>query len=764
MQIIGIYLEKCDKKINKNLRENQWYPFGNFENCHEIISNSIVKDIDKFEQLKSTLKENNEFNNKLYSLTDFSSGKNDISVNINCIVGKNGSGKTSLLSIIYRIINNLSCEIKSHLNKYNADYHPVWAAGFDAELYYEMNDSIYCIRVSNNEKYRAIGEKEEYKQQIKLDDSDKIRSIQLLQVVDNRVKDIITVEKEKLKDSKDNFDDLFLKFIGKNVFYTVGTNYSLYSNSVVTDEWDDNEEKWLSNIYHKNDGYFTPVVLVPYKSEWTTINTKKELSLAKERISTISLLVYSQTGEDFIENLTPDSINYELIEKKIYDGKEYSFAEYIHKKTINTIDDYYDNLEKENPIDVYNKKNIMARNPSLLDELEDVIKSIWYTEYFPNKTKYITIINDNKLIKEDTLAYLTYKTIKICLYYDVYKNEFPGENDKDIFKTFIRKPEECKKIIRNIINNLFTKQFPLNFTNLKIKQCITFLGNISLYLKKYSKSISASQFTEEVLKNKPVEDLTYDYIFENLPPAYFNKQVYFRKKNDAANSSENKKVRISSMSSGESQLLNSMSYAIYHIKNAISSTIKYNNINLIFDEAELYYHPEYQRVFSKELLGIIRRSNLAGVAGINITIVTHSPFILSDIPNENLLCLKDGKPDNNVLSKTLGANFYDLLENQFFMESSIGSVTEKIVNKIIDDFNIINDEYISDDLKNKIREEYKNKANAETKFYEDFVNKLSDQYLKMTLNNMIGIIKEESFVDRRIKELNDKISELEGKK
>lgn len=778
MQIIGVYLEKCDNGLIKNLHKDQWYPFGNFENCHKIISDTIVKDIKKFSQLKSVLKENQDFNKRLYSLTDIASCNQNIPININCIVGKNGSGKTSLLTIIYRIINNLSCEIKSHLTKYNADYHPIWATGFNAELYYEMHSSIYCIKVSNNETYRTVDDKEDYAKQVALDQPELTRLVKLLQIKDNHydVKDVISFEKEnfkKLNIKNEEFDDYFLKVIGDNLFYTVGTNYSLYSNSVVTDKWDENEEKWLGNIYHKNDGYFTPVVLVPYKSEWTTIDTKKELCLAKERISTLSLLTYAQTGGNFIENLVPVSINYELIEKN--KTKKINYLNEINRKSLRIINEYYVNLEKNNPLDIYEGKQLIGQNIPLLKELRNIIRGIWEKKYFDKDEikKYKESLKKQdqnqrllKNITKRTLAYLTYKTIKICLYYDVYKNEFPEEFDKDIFKTFIEKPKDCKNIIEAIIANLFTEKFPLNFSNLKIKQCITFLDNLKFYLGDSLDEVTVDAFNEkfcndENMKHKN-EALTYDYIFENLPPAYFNKQIYFRKKNEDSNNDNKEKITISSMSSGESQLLNSMSYAVYHIKNAIASNIKYNSINLIFDEAELYYHPEYQRVFIKDLLGIIGRSNLEGVEGINITIVTHSPFILSDIPNENLLCLKDGKTDNNVLSKTLGANFYDLLKNQFFMESSIGSVTEKFVNKIIDDFNIINDENISNERKNIIREEYKNKYNKQIQFYEDFVNKLSDQYLRMTLKNMIGIIKEESFVNRRINELNEKISELKG--
>lgn len=61
------------------------------------------------------------------------------------------------------------------------------------------------------------------------------------------------------------------------------------------------------------------------------------------------------------------------------------------------------------------------------------------------------------------------------------------------------------------------------------------------------------------------------------------------------------------MSSGERQMLYSLSYVLYHIKNIQSvkedeNRVGYHNICLIFDEVELYYHPDYQRRFLGMLL------------------------------------------------------------------------------------------------------------------------------------------------------------------
>lgn len=760
VQLIGVYIIDCNEKIKKNLKSG-WYPFGHFNDCHDIFNADGVANSEKYKKLQDSITKNQNFCNGLYSANC------NIPITINCIVGKNGSGKSSLVGIIYRIINNLSCRIKKHLKTYNSDYNPTWASGFNAELYYELDGEIYCIAVQNSDDFN-------------------IRTSGIPEDCDDKVC-LLSKNGDVFKAFYDN-EDRLLEKIGEHFFYTIGTNYSLYSNSVVMDDWDEEEEQWLGNIFHKNDGYFTPVVLVPYKSEGATIDTKKELSLAKERVSTLSLLIYAQTGKDFIENLVPDRISYELIPTYIKndEGKEIGYENKISNKLIRTIDEYYENHEKENPLDTIENNKVIGKDISSLNELQNYIKSICEMKYFSNEVEYRNIIKDENLfktIKDNTLVYLSYKIIKICLYYDVYKNEFPEEFGKDVLRVFRNDCERCKNVIKNIIENLFTENFPLNFTNLKIKQCIAFLDNLDFYMgknvrvkqsgKTYKISVPKDflTFLGEKENYPGKQGLTYDYVFENLLPPYFKKQFYFKKKN-ASEDSNNTNITISSLSSGESQLLNSMSYSVYHIKNALSSKIKYKNINLVFDEAELYYHPEYQRAFIKDLLGLIGRSNLAEVKGINITIITHSPFILSDIPNKNILCLKDGNPDIGTLSRTLGANFYDLLKNQFFMDSSIGAVTESIVNEILMDYNKIqcdDKNLITEVDKENIREKYRiindnsmivDKTNN---FYSLFTDYLADDYLKKTLKNLIGIIQGESFIDRRRKELEEKLSALEAR-
>lgn len=93
-------------------------------------------------------------------------------------------------------------------------------------------------------------------------------------------------------------------------------------------------------------------------------------------------------------------------------------------------------------------------------------------------------------------------------------------------------------------------------------------------------------------------------------------------------------------SSGEKQKLYSIHSVIYHLRNLKSvqeliidendpneKMIYYKNVNIIFDEIELYSHPDFQRTFLNDLLKAIN-SVYQRYDNLNILFITHSPFIL----------------------------------------------------------------------------------------------------------------------------------------
>lgn len=63
--------------------------------------------------------------------------------------------------------------------------------------------------------------------------------------------------------------------------------------------------------------------------------------------------------------------------------------------------------------------------------------------------------------------------------------------------------------------------------------------------------------------------------------------------------------------------------------------------------------------------------------------VTHSPFVLSDMMTQNTLYLKNGQVQK-VNAQTFGANYYEMLNKSFFFDkSAIGTIASEVIGNMI---------------------------------------------------------------------------------
>ena len=242
---------------------------------------------------------------------------------------------------------------------------------------------------------------------------------------------------------------------------------------------------------------------------------------------------------------------------------------------------------------------------------------------------------------------------------------------------------------------------------------------------------------------------TEDFI-EILPPPIFDTEIFLE---DEKNS---ELIKLNDLSSGEQQLIHSISSITYHLNNinSVNGTkiIKYEYVNLIFDEIELYFHPEFQRKLVNYLLEQIKNINLS-LKGINILFITHSPFILSDIPKQNVLFLnvnektKKSTPQEYEGDNTFAENIYDLLKHSFFLNDFIGDFAK---NK----FKSLGDFLTS----NKKKNEDWNEENI-----LNFINIIGDPLIRESFRSLykekFGINEEST----KIKELEKEIERLNKK-
>lgn len=144
------------------------------------------------------------------------------------------------------------------------------------------------------------------------------------------------------------------------------------------------------------------------------------------------------------------------------------------------------------------------------------------------------------------------------------------------------------------------------------------------------------------------------------------------------------------MSSGEKAYLNLFSrfnYARELILDGLDDTTYHNNaqlpdiIYILIDEGEIGFHLQWQKEYISKLHNVLPEILKFEGHDVKLQLIftTHSPISLSDMPNDRVIYLKDGK----VLKerrKTFGANISDLFADSFFFSN--GLIGDFAINRI----------------------------------------------------------------------------------
>lgn len=595
-------------------------------------------------------------------------------INVEAIVGVNGSGKSSLFEIIYRVINNLSCLLNRGKRRKTAD-DLYYVKDLYAELYYVVNGQL--ARIS------CLGDKAEFQM-------GKEASVTLTAVKDG----MVSSEKVFMAD--------FVKWAKENFFYTIVTNYSLQAFNandykrerclILKDGLDDTMAEtqaeghvWMDSLFHKNDGYMTPIVLNPYRDEGV-FDLNKEHHLTLYRLSAI--LIYAQVHDrPFMENYALDDILYTFdsssLEKKYIEK---------HRMEFNVYDGF-----KFSPLQHNDIGTEILKCYGVMDGL-----------------------NFDDALQKTAAMYLIYKTFAIANSYPAYE-EFSSLGELDKFTQGVE--PDTMELIYKLVKTIKRDK---SHISLKIRQTLHFLNALKNGAIKSQKiltrKISHREYFLCVDEGKDLRSMRD--IQEYLPPSFFQIEILMNRFENGERVNDTP-IPIEQMSAGERQYLYTFSTYIYHVLNLLSiqesHRVRYRNINLILDEVEICFHPEFQRRFVYELLGYIKRLFMNRNASFNILIATHSPFILSDIPQSNILYLEDGKmvmPEG--IKNPFAANICDILYQSFFLKQGfVGEFARKKIKHIIE--RLLPGDYFLDD------------SEAE---YHLLMELIGDPFLKMQLQQL----------------------------
>jgi len=149
---------------------------------------------------------------------------------------------------------------------------------------------------------------------------------------------------------------------------------------------------------------------------------------------------------------------------------------------------------------------------------------------------------------------------------------------------------------------------------------------------------------------------------------------------------ENNIIDFLKLSSGEKTLLSyfaNISAKINEVieiqsKDSVFKYIKERTFMILIDEVELHLHPEWQRNFVKYMNDFFNYP-VEQKINLQFVIATHSPFIVTDIFEENIIYL--GENGENEFN-TFGGNIFDIFKNDFYVTNTIGAFSESIIKEI----------------------------------------------------------------------------------
>jgi len=589
------------------------------------------------------------------------------SINVNAVVGNNGSGKTTFLEIIFNNLVNGKEGIKSEaifvfsataniheINKIKVYYNYISEDSQQSKHLYFKGDKRYCDLFNLSNENEIINELENNSSQ--KDMLNEIYYIYISNIFDNRY-----YSNKKIGSISD------LSTIG-----LIRTEMDIYTNSIDL-KYDTNLKFFYSEFSRQ----------IRFITEYENYKLYVPFSLPEKVIVT--------------------------------------FSDFENKK---------DEISKQIDDDI------------VVERLEEIYQNSYYKEnrtatgiFKDNIAKRITIMLLNDFVNEPT----SNRRKKELLYPEIL-NEFRKNNiNSHIWDYVFHLLKQIKISLKNITSSIFVQKY-LDFMSW-IDENINLIGDFrTIQNEGYfiiptftikNKYIGIQRFFEEYQKTAHIaEYLNFSWGLstgENTLISLFSRFYSITKKNDGK----------------------------YYLNNG--SKYNYKKIIVLFDEADLTFHPAWQQQFMLLLNNFIQ--NIYNETEIQIILTTHSPIILSDIPKSNVIFLQSN--DNNIIvddndkhCETFAANISMLFYDSFFMKKgSIGEFSKKTINEIINA------------IKPNDNGESPNLLEDDVRKLRKFINIIGDDILKDKLLEMLDAcqIKVEN-VTNEIKRIDEQIKELENKK
>jgi predicted ATPase len=435
--------------------------------------------------------------------------------------------------------------------------------------------------------------------------------------------------------------------------------------------------------------------------------------------STIKHYVYTSDNQIFIKNseysnpyedkeeiknkiFLNDYIVANMISDKYVSKIDFKLTTFMYTPTIIEVNPMLDSIINEL---INNTKDGIPDFGSIDDTLDD---KAWDKER--------KILRNQQFAKEDSLQEIFYSDS------DGMQSKFYSPNSSEEYHKFIR--------YWYIINWGYDDTYELED-----------IENLLLEYNAFDGAISEEEFKEYFNKKSlPSESLSER-----------DKDIYFKYYKDYFNFDfiDSKGRRYKELSHGERTIFGELLSVYYY-----SLHSKNNNLLFLFDEPDISLHPEWQRKYLSEVIPLLNKIDRK----YHFIFTSHSPFLLSDIPKQNIIFLDTYKKDEDDnqeegnckvvdgLSQTFGANIHTLLSDSFFMDDGLmGEFAKGKINEII---------------KNLKDKDYSPSEQEKKQVYLT-IESIGEPFLKQKLSKMY-FDKFDTKKQDRIKELKAELKRLEN--
>lgn len=667
-------------------------------------------------------------------------GKRTPDITVSAIVGENGAGKSTIVELMLRLINNFAASVLGEYSDVQGGKHLHFINGIDAEMFYlkRERDDVNFYRLKIEDRHVSLRNFE------KTDDENYVLSGNVIFDNEQFAGDQINDDTIPFREYQNRQDAIARKEILENFFYTYLSNYSIYAynhkdfgNEYLKADYEakccnylpnmikDHERSWLSGVFHRRESYQIPLVLYPARKDGE-IDINKENWLAYNRFLSVIISPRSQFRKinDHLSivglTLTCDHINYDL--------------KYLKNQAKYRLNQHGYNLIRTKLISEWGK----IANVNLQEEAA------------------------RRRFGDDALDYLVYKTLKITCKHKRYKKYF-YKSHSTVYSRI------CFQDLHNLVFALAKDE---SHVTRKIRQTLLYLkyglfDNVDAdgFVDMDTFSSDAEDVLDEVKDNdgdRAILRLRCDNIEEMVPPPFITTGIIVE------DTYTGERIPFKTLSSGEKQFIYSITGILYQLINIDSvfltfsqELVCYKDINIMLEEIELYFHPDLQRRLVDTLIESINQCKFRSIRSLHLLLVTHSPFVLSDIPARNILALqKNGNPLDFTEIRSFGANIHDILKHPFFLkDGAVGEQAKLVLNNIVRLLDVL--KYFSGrgDYSDRIRVELKRLHSLISIIDEPILRKiLMDEFNKLAYGEEPN---EKRRIEEEIQRLSSRLKELE---